>query len=177
MYCTQCGARVLDGDGFCAQCGSALSAGEAGAEAAGGSGAGWPDIDFKSTRIMNMAGVVFFSITTGALFFNKIGFSKIGSLPTVALVTLVVLNTLLIAVPVTTLFALSDKAGKALRRSVLGLNAFIILLWVLSVVGSLWMQPKILYMNLSGALVFAVPEWINIRALRTLLKSMGGLKP
>jgi hypothetical protein len=165
MYCNQCGALALDGAKFCAKCGGALPSSHRAPQVAEEPGAVQASLPFRGTRIMNIVGAAGLGLLGIALFFNKLG-----SVPTAVLVVIVLFYSILFAVPMTTILALSNKAGNAPRILALGLNIALIVLWCVSLIGALLIQPRSMFLNLAGALMFVVPEWINIRALRALLK-------
>lgn len=119
---------------------------------------------FRKTRIMNAVGAVGIAITGVALFFNKLT-----ELPTSMLVFIVALYVVFGSIPAATAVALSHKARTPLRHTMLWANWGLIGLWCISVISTIFVTHSNLGQTLMSALMFVIPELINIRALREAL--------
>ena len=122
--------------------------------------------DFPKTRWMNVFGAVGWGIVGVMLFFNKVDEQPAGVLAGITLMYLV-----LASIPVGTAFALSTSASARLRTSMMWSNWALIGLWCLGTVGAIYIPKTLtaaqLWGAVGGALVFVLPQWINIRALRS----------
>jgi len=118
--------------------------------------------EYKKTRWMNILGAVGLALLGIALFFNKVG-----EQPTGILVTIILMYSVLTAVPVFSAWALSSTFSRRRRTIVIAANWFFIGLWAISFLFSLYTHMGILQ-SAGGILLFVLPQAINIRALRKL---------
>lgn len=123
--------------------------------------------EHPKTRLMNIIGAVAWGIVGVMLFLNKIGDQPAG-----VLTAIVFAYMLLVAVPAATAWALSESRTEKLRVAMLWANWAFIGLWCLGTVGAIYISTTLnaaqLWSAVGGALVFVLPQWINIRALRAL---------
>jgi len=119
---------------------------------------------YPKTRTMNFVGAVGMTATGAMLFLKKMNEQSAG-----ILAFIVVMYALLILLPTGSAFALSTIASPKLRASMLWANWVFIAIWLLSLGAAIYIHQP-LGMPLLGSLLFVFPQWINIRALRSLSK-------
>jgi hypothetical protein len=128
---------------------------------------------FRKTQIMNIVGAFGCAIAGVALLLNKIQGEPLGILAMV-----VGWSAVLVLVPAATARALSDASSSTLRRAMLRANWMLIGFWSLCLGISLVLialeqipLAATLSTVLLSTLVYVVPEWVNIRALRAAMAS------
>jgi hypothetical protein len=128
---------------------------------------------FGKTQIMNIVGAFGCAIAGVALLLNKIHGEPLGILAMVA-----GWSAVLVLVPAATARALSDASSSTLRRAMLRANWMLIGFWGLClgislVLIALEQIPVAAAVStvLLSTLVYVVPEWVNIRALRSAMTS------
>jgi len=128
---------------------------------------------FRKTQIMNIVGAFGSAIVGVALLLNKIKEQPLG-----ILVVVVVWSAVLVLVPAATAGALSQAGSSTLRRAMLRANWMLIGFWGVCLGISLMLialeqipVAATLSTVLLSALVYVLPEWVNIRALRAAMAS------
>jgi hypothetical protein len=116
---------------------------------------------YRKTRMMNIIGAMGIVILGVMLLSDKLNGQFADVLVAFAVYTL------LAAIPFGTARALSPAASIRLRTTMFWVNWSLIAMWCLGVVVALYVHQS-LGMYLIGILIFVIPEWINIRALRSL---------
>ena len=128
---------------------------------------------FRKTQIMNIVGAFGSAIAGVALLSNKIQGEPFGILAMVG-----AWSAVLVLVPAATARALSDAGSSALRRAMLRANWMLIGFWglclgislALTALGHIPVADAVSTVLLS-TLVYVLPEWVNIRALRSAMAS------
>jgi hypothetical protein len=128
---------------------------------------------FRKTQIMNIVGAFGSAIVGVALLLNKIQEQPLG-----ILVVVVGWSVVLVLVPAATAGALSQTGSATLQRAMLRANWFLMGFWVLCLAISLILialeqipvAATLSTVTLS-ALVYVLPEWVNVRALRSAMAS------
>jgi hypothetical protein len=128
---------------------------------------------FRKTQIMNIVGALGSAIVGVALFLNKIQEQPLGILAVV-----VGWSAVLVLVPAATAGALSHAGSSTLRHAMLRANWMLIGFWGLCLGISLVLialeqipVADTLSTVLLSTLVYVLPEWVNIRALRSAMAS------
>ncbi|WP_380707593.1 hypothetical protein [Salinispirillum marinum] len=109
---------------------------------------------------MNIVGAIGLGVLGIALFINKLGQPSTGTF-----VLIVAYYAVLAGIPALTARALMETSSNGLRRSMLWANGLLIGLWCVSLVGSLMLKQPFSLL-LAGALLFVLPQTVNIIALR-----------
>jgi cobalamin synthase len=130
---------------------------------------------FRKTQIMNIVGAFGSAIVGVALLLNKI---QEQPQPLGILVVVVGWSVVLVLVPAATAGALSQAGSATLQRAMLRANWFLMGFWVLCLAISLILialeqipvAATLSTVTLS-ALVYVLPEWVNVRALRSAMAS------
>jgi hypothetical protein len=132
--------------------------------------------NFRKTRIMNIVGASGFAVMGVALFLNKMREQSI-----VILAVIVAMYAAMTLIPALTARALSRGGSPTLQRAMLRANWMLIGFWGLCLVLSLVLMTvegfsgatilRILGGLVGSALLYVLPEWVNIRSLRAALTS------
>lgn len=162
MHCTQCGEPVLPDEKFCANCGSALPAGQTEPEAPDAS---QMEDTIQRTRAMNIVGAAGFGLM-GLVVLVMLH----GEMPKRAAIIFSVSYVFILATPVASIFALSNQAGRPLRILAFVLNAAMIALWCVSFVSAFFRSVTLVLETLFAVLFYVGPQVINIQVLCKLLK-------
>jgi hypothetical protein len=128
---------------------------------------------FRKTQIMNIVGAFGCAIVGVALLVNKIQEQPLG-----ILLLVIGWSAVLVFVPAATAGALSQAGSSTLRRAMLRANWMLIGFWGVCLGISLTLIalgqiPVAATLNtvLLSTLVYVLPEWVNIRALRSAMAS------
>jgi len=117
---------------------------------------------FQSTRVMNMVGTIGFAVLGLALFCNEFYDEPLGALAIIALIC-----SFLVFVPAGTAHALSNDGRRNFQKIMLFANWLLIAFACIAAISPIFIhQPISLAMVVVTALLFVLPEVINIRALR-----------
>ena len=169
MYCTQCGALVPEGASSCTQCGSAVSSSSVVPQSAEATVTRRPAVAIRIVRAMNIVG----AIGTCLEAVGVVAYAS-GVVQTPELVFFIFVYIVLVAVAMTSFFALSNGAGRVVQQIALALNLGLITLWGAIVFWKSSMPTLSTNIVLWSALFLVVPEWINAWTLRKLLKAGKG---
>ncbi len=123
---------------------------------------------FKKTRIMNGVAGLLFLIGTVVVFFQKNGSAE----PRILIIGLVFYG-IMIATAISSMFALAQSAWSATRLVATILNWLCIVLYIISILGSVIMYSQSAKMIpivplIMAIFMFVVPQVINLRALRRI---------
>lgn len=111
---------------------------------------------------MNMVGTTGFAVLGLALFCNKFYDEPLGVLATIALIC-----SFLVFVPAGTAHALSNDGRRNFQQTMLFANGLLVAFACIAAVSPIFIhQPISIAMVAVTALLFVLPEVINIRALR-----------
>lgn len=116
----------------------------------------------KRIFLMNVLGACGITLAGIALFLNKLD-NQVADL----LVTIALFYALLIALPAFSAYSLKSQ-NRHLHNLMIYANGFFILIWIVSVIAGIFFGSPLLGSFILGALMFVIPQLINIYALKKM---------